>query len=398
MAQETEAKAYEELPVTSEMRLSLRQWATVLAIATLIAVATPRLWKQIERFDIGADYRIPYQLSNDYWLFDWRLQKIAGARPIVVLGDSVVWGEYVKSDGTLPHFLNKEAGEPDRFVNAGVNGLFPLALEGLVRDYGTSLYDRKVIVVCNVLWLSSPKADMQAEKAENINHASLLPQFFPRVPSYQADAQARLSAVIGRRVAFLGWVNHLENAYFHQQSILQWTLDEDPSRPRCYPNAYKDPLSQITLAVPSGEGDDADRGPGSHRHKPWTAGGSRKMAFEWVELKSSLQWAAFQRSVKLLRDRGNDVLVIVTPFNQHMISDQCLGGYKAIQAGILAWLDENRIPHLAPDKLPSELCADASHPLTAGYEALARRICQAEPFRKWMHQASSASTAPSPVH
>lgn len=395
MAQHNEAKSHQGLSVTNAMRLSLGQWATVLAIVALIAVATPRLWKRIERFDSGADYRIPCQLSNDYWLFDWRLQKIAGATPIVVLGDSVVWGEYVKSNGTLPHFLNEEAGQPDRFVNAGVNGLFPLACEGLVRYYGTSLHDRKVIVVCNVLWLGSPKADMQAETAENINHASLLPQFFPRVPCYQADANARLSAVIGRRIAFMGWVSHLQNAYFHQQSILQWTLDEDPSRPRCYPNAYKDPLAQITLAVPAGQGDDADRGAGSRRHKPWTAGGSRKAAFEWVELKSSLQWAAFQRTVELLRDRDNDVFVIVTPFNEHLIADQSLSGYRAIHAGIMAWLSENRVPHVVPDKLPSRLYADASHPLTAGYELLARRICQAEPFRKWMHEAITTSPAPS---
>ena len=312
------------------MRLSLRQWAAVLAIVTLVVVATPRLWKHVERFDTGADYRIPYQLSNDYWLFDWRLQKIADAKPIVVLGDSVVWGEYVKSDGTLPHFLNQQAGQPDRFVNAGVNGLFPLALEGLVRDYGASLRDRKVIVVCNLLWLSSPKADMQAKKAESINHASLVPQFFPRIPCYRADANERLGAVIGRNVAFLGWVDHLQDAYFHQQSILQWTLDEDPNRPRYYPNAYKNPLAQITLAVPSGQGDDAERGAGSPRHKPWTADGARKTAFEWVDLESSLQWAAFQRTVALLRDRGNDVLVIVAPFNEHMIADKSLGGYTAI--------------------------------------------------------------------
>ena len=133
MAPDKEAKPSEPLLIISEMLLSLRQWAAVLAIVTLIAVATPRLWKQIERFDIGVDYRIPYQFSNDYWLFDWRLQKIADAKAIVVLGDSVVWGEYVKSDGTLPHFLNQQAGQPDRFANAGVNGLFPLALEGLVR-------------------------------------------------------------------------------------------------------------------------------------------------------------------------------------------------------------------------------------------------------------------------
>ncbi|MEO8347622.1 MAG: hypothetical protein ABI610_01825, partial [Acidobacteriota bacterium] len=39
----------------------------------------------------------------------------------------------VRPDGTLPHFLNEQSGLPGKFVNAGVNGLFPLALEGLVR-------------------------------------------------------------------------------------------------------------------------------------------------------------------------------------------------------------------------------------------------------------------------
>ena len=294
MTQDNENKPHKGLVIISEMRLSLRQWAAAVAIVTLVAVATPRLWKHLERFQPGPDYRIPYQLSNDYWSFDWRLEKTGEAKPIVVLGDSVVWGEYVKSDGTLPHFLNRQAGQPDRFVNAGVNGLFPLALEGLVRYYGASLHDRQVIVVCNLLWLSSPEADMQADKAQNINHASLVPQFFPRIPCYRADANQRLGAAIERNVGFMGWVDHLQDAYFHQQSILQWTLAEDPDRPGRYPNAWKNPLGQITLVVPSGQGDDADRGPGSQRHKPWTAGGPHKTAFEWVDLKSSLQWAAFR--------------------------------------------------------------------------------------------------------
>lgn len=384
MTQNTDATPYERLPITSEMRLNLRQWAIVLAIVTLIIVATPRLWKHVERFETGADYRIPYKLSNDYWLFEWRLQKIVATDSIVVLGDSVVWGEYVKSSGTLPHFLNQQAGQPDRFVNAGVNGLFPLALEGLVRYYGTSLHGRKVIVVCNLLWLSSPKADMQAEKAENINHALLVPQFFPRVPSYQADANERIGAAIGRSVGFLGWVNHLQDCYFQQRSVLQWTLDEDPNRPRHYPNAYKNPLAQITLAAPSGEGDDAERGEGSPRHKPWTANGGRQTAFEWVELQSSLQWAAFQRTITLLRGRGNDVSVIVTPFNRHMIAGKSMAGYVAIHNGVVAWLSEKGVPYVAPDELPSDLYADASHPLTAGYAMLARLVYQADSFRKWI--------------
>ena len=85
----------------------------------------------------------------------------------------------------------------------------------------------------------------------------------------------------------------------------------------------------------------------------------------------------------MLRDRGNDVLVIVTPFNEHMIADQSLAGYPAIRSGVAAWLSEKCVPYVAPDKLPSELYADASHPLTAGYELLARHLYQTETFRKW---------------
>ena len=373
-----------DLPITHEVRLTLRQWLTTLLIVTLIAVALPRAWKHIERFDIGADYRIPYALSNDYWLFDWYVQKASGAKPIMVLGDSVVWGEYVKAGGTLPHFLNAVTAKPDRFVNAGVNGLYPLAMEGLVRDYGKALRNRKVAVVCNLLWLSSPKADMQAESDETINHAPLVPQFSPRVPSYQADATTRIGCVIGRHVSLMGWVSHLQSAYFNQRSVTQWTLAEDPDQPRSYPNAYRNPLARITCVVPSGHTDDLERGEGSPRHKPWSSEGPRKAAFEWVPLNASLQWAAFQRTVALLRHRGNDVLVIVAPFNEHMIADPSLDSYKAIQSGVVTWLSDTHVPFVLPALLPSELYADASHPLTAGYEELARQICQSEPFQKWL--------------
>ena len=378
-------KPQDDLPITHEVRLTLRQWLAALLTVTLIAVALPRIWKYVERFDIGSDYRIPYALSNDYWLYDWYLQKTAADKPIMVLGDSVVWGEYVKADGTLPHFLNSEAAKPGRFVNAGVNGLYPLALEGLVRDYGKALHGCKVIVVCNLLWLTSPKADMQAESDETINHAPLIPQFRPRVPSYQADAAMRIGSVIGRHVPLMGWVSHLQSAYFNQRSVTQWTLAEDPDHPRSYPNAYSNPLARITCVTPSGNSDDLERGEGSRRHKPWSSEGPRKTAFEWVPLTSSLQWAAFRRTVDLLRHRGNDVLVIVAPFNEHMIADPSLNAYTSIQSGIVAWLSENHVPFIQPEKLPSELYADASHPLTAGYEVLAQQIFQAESFRKWKH-------------
>src|SRR5438309_1219108 len=193
-----------ETPFVNEMRLNARHWTTVLVILAIILVATPRLWTRLERFQTGPDYRIPYALSKDYWLYQRRLQQIAPTN-VMVLGDSVVWGEYVLPDGTLSHFLNEQFGQTGKFINAGVNGLFPLALEGLINYYGTPLQHRKVIVHCNVLWMTSPKADLSSEKEEQFNHAHLVPQFFPRIPCYKADANARLTALVERKIGFLGW-------------------------------------------------------------------------------------------------------------------------------------------------------------------------------------------------
>ena len=137
-----------ETRFVNAMRLSARHWLAVVAIVVVVLLATPWLWKKVERFDTGADYRIPYSLSKDYWLYERRLERLTPTN-IAVIGDSVVWGEYVQSDGTLPHFLSEQSGQPGKFVNVGVNGLFPLAFEGLIRDYGAPLRGRKVILHCN---------------------------------------------------------------------------------------------------------------------------------------------------------------------------------------------------------------------------------------------------------
>ena len=105
----------------NEVRLNARQWLATLGIVLACALAIPRLWKRAEPFPTGPDYRIPYALSSDYWLYQRRLEQDAGPGKILVLGDSVVWGEYVRRDGTLSHFLNQQNGGPDRFVNCGTS-------------------------------------------------------------------------------------------------------------------------------------------------------------------------------------------------------------------------------------------------------------------------------------
>lgn len=369
----------------NEVRLNAWQWLAALGIVGATLFLTPRLWTKIEKFQTDPDYRIPYQLSKDYWLYGRRVQQVANRSKIVLLGDSVVWGEYVLPDGTLSHFLNQEAGTTNRFVNGGVNGLFPLAEEGLVSYYSQPLHHQKVIVQCNVLWLTSPKADLSTDKEEQFNHARLVPQFFPHIPCYRADANERLSAVIQRNVNFLAWVGHLQNAYFEQKSILAWTLEDDGGSPPRYPNSWKNPLAQIALQVPSAPGDDPQRGPRSPRHKAWSENGQGSTTrFEWVPLDKSLQWKAFQRVLGILRARGNDVVVILGPFNEHIMAEENRPAYRQIRDGIETWLREKQISHVAPELLPSRLYADASHPLTEGYQLLAKEIYASETFAEWL--------------
>ena len=380
-------KAAPEAPFSSnDVRLGARQWLVVLTVVALAMLLTPPLWERIERFDTGPDYRIPYSLSKDYWLYDRWLRRACGPDRVVVLGDSVIWGEYVLPDGTLSHFLNKEAGEPDRFVNGGMNGLFPLALEGLIGHYGGSLCHQKVILHCNVLWMTSPKADLSSDEEDSFNHSRLVPQFSPRIPCYKADANERLSALLEQRVGFLAWVSHLQNACFGQKGILNWTMETDGgSPPRC-PNLWKNPLAQVTLAVPAAARDDAKRGPKSPRHKPWSANSEGRTHFDWVALDSSLQWNAFQRLAGMLRARGNDVLVVVGPFNEHLMAGETRLAYRKLRDEILARLSHDAIPHVMPGTLPGALYADASHPLTEGYELLAQRIRGNAIFQAWLKQ------------
>ncbi len=65
--------------------------------------------------------------------------------------------------------------------------------------------------------------------------------------------------------------------------------------------------------------------------------------------------------------------------------------YQQVKATIAAWLREKKIPHSVPPPLPSEQYGDASHPLAAGYEEIARQLAK-DPFFR-----SSVPNAVSPV-
>jgi hypothetical protein len=91
----------------NEMRLSARQWLAALAIAAAFVFTAPRLWKHVETFDTGSDYRLPYQLSKDYWLYQRWLTELSDPQQVAVIGDSVVWGEYGVAPGHALSFSGR---------------------------------------------------------------------------------------------------------------------------------------------------------------------------------------------------------------------------------------------------------------------------------------------------
>jgi hypothetical protein len=58
--------------------------------------------------------------------------------------------------------------------------------------------------------------------------------------------------------------------------------------------------------------------------------------------------------------------------------------YRKLRGEIGEWLERNHILNAMPELLPSELYADASHPLTQGYRMLAERIHADPKFRSWL--------------
>ena len=89
--------------------------------------------------------------------------------------------------------------------------------------------------------------------------------------------------------------------------------------------------------------------------------------------------------MELLQSRGNDLLVVVGPFNEHIMAAENRPAYHRLREGARDWLARNQIAHVMPEPLPSALYADASHPLTDGYQMLADRLSHDATFQKWMN-------------
>jgi hypothetical protein len=347
-----------------ELRLSLRDWIVAGAIVVAALALVPTLGRQVEPFAPGEDYRIPHKLSEDYWTFQRFSSLQAGQDKTLVIGDSVVWGEYVTSRQTLSHHLSALAGG-GRFANLGVPGMYPAAMAGLLEHYGGGIANRRVLLHCNMLWLASKEHDLQEGKEFRLNHPGLIPQFFPRIPVHTASRSDRLGNVMRHVVPFRAWVWHWRTVCLDGADLPNWTIDHPYGNPAVLPGDDT-----------SGEDD-----PASSKPVSWRKAGKVRQDYPWVDLSDSIQWQLFQRCVETLQRRGNQVFVLVGPFNEDMLlSPQTRQTYALRKAQIEAWLREKGIACSAPGALRSDLYADASHLLDEGYAELAALLLGDESF------------------
>jgi len=344
---------------SNAVRLSIREWLGLLLLFVLVAAFAGPIWKRLEVFEPSADYRIPYDMSEDYWLFDRYCREAGKSDKTFVIGDSFVWGQYVRKEESLSHFLNQQAGS-ERFINAGLDGTHPLALDGLIKHYCAGLKDREVILHLNLIWLSSPQADLRTEREAHFNHPRLVPQFIPTVPSYREPISERMGVVVARHIPFQDWSRHIRSVYYSNADLPHWTLD----------NPYLNPLRQITFTLPESEDN-----PHSDA-QAWFADREFRQGLPWVDVETSLQWQAFRRLVDTLQARRNRVFVLVGPLNEHMLEPSSVAAYREILTDVESWLKDRDLPYYIPPVLPSDLYADMSHPLGQGYALLAADLLE----------------------
>ena len=155
----------------------------------------PTVWERFEGFKPGSDYRLPYELSSDYWLYGRYCGQACEQSKILVVGDSVIWGHYVPPDQTLAHYLNEFSGTGATSPISAWTARIPAALEGLLPLLRPGLSGRTVVLHFNPLWLSSPKHDLQTDKEFHFNHPELVSQFAVKIPCYKASIAQRLRIV-----------------------------------------------------------------------------------------------------------------------------------------------------------------------------------------------------------
>lgn len=358
----------DEIGIYKAPRLAWPQWIVVALLLASVHALLPA-WNALRMDAPGSHYRLPYANSDDYWLSNRHIADTDPNRSAILLGDSVIWGEYVPPNGTLSAALT-ESQTGFVFVNGGANGMHPLALAGLIRCHLPALHGRRIVLHCNLLWLSSARRDLSFDGEISFNHPTLVPQIFERPPAYHAGLTDRVGIAVQREFSLISWTNHVRLTCFEGQDFYAWT--------QTHPTTNPWPLFSRLRAYPPPQ--PSSRHPTGASHRPKIP----PQDFDWVNLQDSRQWLGFQQAVAASRRRSANVFVIVGPFNQHILTAASRVRFEQRKAHVIAWLREQEIPFACPKRLPADQYADASHPYADGYRDIARQLMASDVFQDFL--------------
>lgn len=341
------------------LNLSLRDWLVTALLVTALLAVMPHIPFRGRAPKVEPDYRIPYALSTRYDLYRRYTALCAKQFPTILVGDSVVWGQCALRTQTLAHHLNELTKQP-RFADAGLDGMHPIVLAELLEHHAPALARKDVVVQFDPLWMMidsdpTPKSVQQAME----NRPGLVPRL---AGDFSGRLKESLEIAVGRwfrRSPLAGWAERLADT---RMDFLAWSLD----------HPYESPLKAISAALPPSEDSP------TMRLGPWSGLPESKLDATWPDLTRHPQWTSFEHILTLLERRGNRVLVLLGPMNEHMMSDAMRNGYQGFRASVEARLAERGVPCFAPPPLRSEHYNDICHPTGAGYEELARALLKAQ--------------------
>jgi len=336
---------------------------TIAAVVLLLLVVFPLAYRSWERIELPAEFRLPYENRDNYYLYSRCAEQETARRPYLFLGDSAIWGMYAANSGTLPEQLNRLCGS-SLCGNLAIDGLHPVAMKTLIKHFGTAVRDRTVLIYFNPLWLNSTKYDLSSSEEISINHPKLLPQF-GGIPNYRASLDERIGTLIDRNILFFGIRNHLQN-YFYGNADLKKYLAE---------HSGCNPLASLRRSIC----------PMETEHKGtqenWSTRGIPIQHWEWVPLSASRQWQALLECAALLAERGNRVVVLIGGINPELLDDSTRAGLTQLRSDAEKVLQSAQLEYFLLPELDGQLYADASHPLEEGYRRLAEFLAEQPLFK-----------------
>lgn len=340
------------------LELTLQEWLVVGLFAMAFLAVAPSISFRPKTPVLEADYRIPYPLSRRYDLYKRYTTLAAQQAPTLLVGDSVIWGQCAVRHETLAAQLNAMSRQP-RFVNAGLDGMNPVALYELLQYHAPGIEKSRVLLQFDPLWMMVEEDSAHDVREALYNRADITPRLAAKFTGPFKETVSAAWRKLADATPIGSWEDRFADA---KLDFLAWSLE----------HPYESPLAAISSTLPPS--DDT-----SHlRLTAWNATPARPTSAGWLNLSTSVHWQAFRNILELLEQRGNKVLVVIGPMNEHQMDEPTLAGYRKLKSQMDADLSAHGVRHLVASVLDASHYGDICHPLGPGYAALAKELLQKE--------------------